>query len=320
MSPFSAPSPYPSLLKRPHQSCPLLIQPLPLSQSPVSPYFSWDPGGAPPTFIRTPLSNLQLDRVAPFNPSSSSGYRDPAPLLRFISARSYCLSQRGYPDHASPLISARLAPSPISVRSLAISRQSLSAASPLPLSLDLEPCPSRLLEAPSSPAGISTGPASLAPVSIFCQSLSAHPHPSSPTPGHRARHGTLPPAAPGSEMIGRGGSCRVWSWRPLGRSAGSEGSPPRRGWCRAGGGSSAAGGRGSRAGRSCLPPRLASCRPGPWVSSGAPCPPALDPLPLFLQRTAPGFRSPSSIGGCGASAGMSLRRGGWWAKPGALLR
>lgn len=50
----------------------------------------------------------------------------------------------------------------------------------------------------------------------------------------------------------------------------------------------------------CPPARLASCRPGPWASSGAPCPQPWTHLPLFLPRATLDFRSPSSSGGCGA--------------------
>ena len=113
------------------------------------------------------------------------------------------------------------------------------------------------------------------PVHLWSESLCPSPIPLFPPPGHIARHQTHPPASPGAGTMG-GGGLRVVGSEVGGHSRSQLG--PRevlratasaeraKGLVPAGGG--APGPRDA----ACLPARLASCRPGPWVSSGAPCP------------------------------------------------
>lgn len=227
---------------------------------------------------------------------------DPAPPLHFISARSLscphpCLPivtafpRAGTPTTLLLLFLSRLPPPP-SVRSPAIPRQSLlQVPSPSAWTWGCVPpvcqeplLSSRDLDGPYIPGSC---------VHLWPKSICPPPTPLFLPRGHRARHQTHPPAVLGADMMGGGGGCMSAV-----KSTGSEGSPPRRGGCRASKGSGAGWGRGSRAERYCPSARLASCRPGPWASSGAPCLP-----PLLFLRATPGFRSPSSTA---RAAGLAL--------------
>lgn len=116
---------------------------------------------------------------------------DPAPPLHFISPRSpscphpclprsYCLSPRRYADHASPLISVLIAPSPISVRSPAIPCQSLLQV-PSPSAWTWGRVPHVWSEPPPLQPGSRLAPhpclpcSSLVGVSVHPPFLSSHP-------------------------------------------------------------------------------------------------------------------------------------------------
>lgn len=134
------------------------------------------------------------------------------------------------------------------------------------------------------------------------------PHPYPPTTGLRTRHQTHSSATPGSVMIWGAVGCEVGdhSCSRLGPRA-----QPReilRATASAEPATSLlpAGGRGARAERCRLPTRLASCLPGPWASSGAPCPQPGTHRPF--SRGQPRVSATQALGVCGTDAGKSLGR------------
>lgn len=222
-----------------------------------------------------PLSNLQLDCPPPPSPLLVWP-RDSGPLLDSARSRSGpqpCLllpSPAPVRRPCFPSISAPSAPSPISAQSPAFPFQSLLQV----------PSPSawnwgRVPLAPPSPfpqAEISIGPASDSRVRLWPDTRPPHPYP--PTTGLRARHQTHSPATLGVGMIWGAVGCEVGghSCSRLGPRA-----QPReilRATASAERATSLlpARGRGAQTERCRPPARLASCLPGPWASSGAPCP------------------------------------------------
>lgn len=182
----------------------------------------------------------------------------------------------------------------------------ISAASPLPLSLELGPCPPCSYKPRSSGRGLHLTLGRLPRSSLA--GTPASPSLSSHHRSFRARHQTHSSATLGAGMIWGAVGCEVG-----GHSCSRFGprAQPReilRATASAERATSLlpAGGRGARAERCRPPARLASCLPGPWASSGAPCPQPGTHRPF--PRGQPRVSATQALGVSGTDAGKSLGR------------